>query len=194
MSLSFVSTASSALAFSLFTAAFANLRANEGPVVVDQSHSHIVMEVKTDFTGFNAELTDYHIDVLADAQTGKITSAQVSFPFSAVKTGDLRRDRDMLQWENNDQFPQVVCTLTKLEPRGDAKFTAQGEVLFHGVKRALSFPATVIINPNQTYVVDGEAIIDTRDFGLPKVRKYLIIIVNPEVHVFFHLQASLVKK
>jgi polyisoprenoid-binding protein YceI len=170
------------------------LHAGEIPVVVDQSHSRILMQVKTDFSGFTAELTDYTIDVLADSESGKITSAQISFPFSAVKTGDLRRDRDMLVWENNDQFPQVVCTLTRLETHGEAKFTAQGEVLFHGVKKAISFPASVIINPNQTYVVDGEADIDTRDYNLPQVRKYLIITVNPIVHVVFHLQAALMKK
>jgi polyisoprenoid-binding protein YceI len=172
----------------------AALRASELPVVVDQSHSRFLMQVKTDFSGFTAELSDYHIDVLADADSGKITSAQISFPFSAVKTCDLRRDRDMLVWENNDQFPQVVCTLTRLDPHGEAKFTAQSEVLFHGVKKTISFPVTVIINPNQTYVVDGEADIDTRDFNLPKVRKYLVITLNPVVHVVFHFQAALMKK
>lgn len=170
------------------------LRAAEMPVLVDQSHSRILMQVKTDFSGFTAELTDYHIDVLADAESGQIVSAQVNFPFSALKTGDAHRDRDMLAWENNDQFPQVVCTLTRLDPHGEAKFTAQGEVLFHGVKKAISFPATVIINPNQSYVVDGEIEIDTRDFNLPKVRKYLIVTVNPVVHVVFHLQAALMKR
>ena len=194
----FVSTISVRLAFSfalnIFAIVAAPLRASEVPVVVDQSHSRILMQVKTDFNGFTAELTDYHIDVLADSESGKIISAQVDFPFSAVKTGDLRRDRDMLLWENNDQFPQVVCTLTHLEPHGNAKFTAQGEVLFHGVKQAIAFPVTVIINPNQSYVVDGEADVDTRDFSLPKVRKYLIITVNPIVHIVFHLQAALTKK
>ncbi|HEY9154933.1 MAG TPA: YceI family protein, partial [Opitutaceae bacterium] len=146
------------------------------------------------FSGFTAELSDYHIDVLADSDTGKITSAQINFPFSAIKTGDLRRDREMLSWENNDQFPQVVCTLTQLEAHGEAKFTAQGEVLFHGVKKSISFPASVIINPNQTYAIDGEVDVDTRDYNLPRVRKYLIITVNPVVHVVFHLQAALMKK
>ena len=181
-----------AFAAAVFTAA--PLQASEIPVIVDQSHSRILMQVKTDFSGFTAELSDYHIDVLADSDSGKITSAQISFPFSAVKTGDLRRDRDMLLWENNDQFPQVVCTLTRLEAHGEAKFTAQGEVLFHGVKKAISFPASVIINPNQTYVVDGETDIDTSDYNLPQMRKYLIITVNPIVHVVFHLQAALMKK
>jgi len=198
LSRSFVSTTlagfTCGFALGLFALVPVSVRANEVPVVVDQSHSRILMEVKTDLNGFTAELTDYHIDVMADSESGKITSAQVNFPFSALKTGDPRRDRDMLIWENNDQFPEVVCTLTHLEPQGNAKFSAQGEVLFHGMKQAISFPATVIMNPNQSYVVDGEADIDTRNFGLPKMRKYLVITVNPVVHVVFHLQAALMKK
>jgi len=43
---------------------------------------------------------------------------------------------------------------------------------------------------NGVWVVDGEALLDYRDFGLPKIRKALVLTVNPLLRVRFHVVAK----
>ena len=40
------------------------------------------------------------------------------------------------------------------------------------------------------FAIDGDAVIDTRDFGLPIIKKFLVLKVDPEVRVRFHLQGD----
>lgn len=176
-------------------AAASVVRANEKPVTIDQSHSHIVFNVKVPMNAFKAELTDYHLDVLADADNGKIVSAQFSFKFAGIKTGDPRCDREMIVWENEDQFPQVLFTLVSLDPLSTTKYQAHGQLVFHGVKKDIDFPVTVTVaaSNDQAYTIDGDYALDTREFNLPVARRYFVLSVDPIVNVTFHLQGSVAK-
>ena len=47
------------------------------------------------------------------------------------------------------------------------------------------------IVPSATaWSLDGEAVLDTRDFGLPIIRMFGLLTVDPQVKVRFHLQAK----
>ena len=51
----------------------------------------------------------------------------------------------------------------------------------------MSFPVT-IRGPWPTFLCDGEVAIDTRDYGLPVIKKFILLKVDPVVHLSFHLQ------
>jgi polyisoprenoid-binding protein YceI len=79
--------------------------------------------------------------------------------------------------------------LTSLEPATapDSGFVAVGRLTFHGITRDLRFPASVIRDTGN-YAIDGDATVDTREFGLPIIRMMGVLKVDPLVHVRFHLQ------
>ena len=58
-----------------------------------------------------------------------------------------------------------------------------------GKEKAVDFPVTIVPSAAQ-WSLDGEAVIDTRDFGLPIIRMFGLLTVDPQVKVRFHLQAK----
>jgi polyisoprenoid-binding protein YceI len=96
----------------------------------------------------------------------------------------------MNEWQQTDKFPDIVFTLTSLEPAGGGKSAARGRLRLHGLERSVSFP--ILIQTDATAVsMDGDVTIDTRDYGLPVISKYYLLKVDPVVHLHFHLQGSL---
>jgi hypothetical protein len=53
-----------------------------------------------------------------------------------------------------------------------------------------TFPVSFLIE-GPLYAIDGEVMLDYRDFGLPIIRKFLILTVDPRLRVRFHLQGHL---
>jgi polyisoprenoid-binding protein YceI len=84
----------------------------------------------------------------------------------------------------------VIFALTALEPLIGGKSIARGQLRFHGVERTVSFPISIETN-KQTIVMDGDVTIDTRDYGLPVIKKYFILMVDPILNLHFHLQGKL---
>jgi polyisoprenoid-binding protein YceI len=160
----------------------------ETPIVVDKDHSEIDFDVKATLHSFSGKLKDYEAVLAADQ--GKITRGHFQFHFADLKTGDEKRDRDMLAWAENAQFPEVSFDLVSLKSEGDSNFVATGKLMLHGVEKQIQFPVGIVAKDNRLYSVDGDADLDTREFNLPIIRKFGMLKVNPVVKVHFHLQAS----
>jgi polyisoprenoid-binding protein YceI len=171
------------------------LAAAELPLSIDKDHSKIAYDVQVTIHPFSGTLTAYQADILVDQALGKVTKAQLRFKFADLHSGEDKRDHDMLAWENNDQFPEVVFTLTSLDagPAG-GKFTAKGQLLLHGQTKEISFPVSIVTKDNLGYSIDGDTTVDTRDYGLPVIRKFGFLKVDPQVRVSFHLQGSVSAK
>jgi polyisoprenoid-binding protein YceI len=161
------------------------------PLVLDKAQSRIEYTVKATMDSFTGKLTTYELDLRHDpAAPGKITRAEIRFRFNALSSDNLKRDREMNLWQNSEQFPECVFTLTALEPATTAgRFTARGQFIFHGMTRDLDFPVSISRSEDGLHVIEGEARIDTRDFGLPVIRKFVFLKVDPVVVVNIHLQA-----
>ncbi|PTY08651.1 hypothetical protein DB347_03485 [Opitutaceae bacterium EW11] len=166
------------------------VRAAESPVSIDPQHSRIEFDVKATMHGFTGKVEAYKTDIIADPASGLVTKAQVQVKFADLKTGDTKRDREMLEWEQVDQFPEVLYTMTKLDSLGGGKYTAHGQLILHGVTKEIAFPVTIATADKTTYSIDGETNLDTHDYNLPTIRKFGMLKVNPVVRVFFHLQGS----
>jgi polyisoprenoid-binding protein YceI len=166
-------------------------RAAETPLAIDKEHSRIEVDVKAPFQPFVAQLTAYTPHITVDPSAARIVHAQLHFRFSELKTGKEQRDREMLEWQNTDQFPEAVFTLTRIEPGADGKWRALGRLIFHGVTHEILVSLTVETRDKLVYSIDGDSRIDTRDFGLPLIRKYGLFKVDPEVSVRFHLLGTL---
>ena len=159
-------------------------------VILDPAQSRVEISVKATVGSFVAQLRDFDAAVTVTSQTGKVEAAVFRFNFAAIKTGNTGRDNDMNEWQQTAKFPEVAFTLTALEPEAGGKSVAHGQLRFHGVERPVSFPVSIEVK-QPTITLDGAVMIDTRDYGLPIIKKLLILKVDPVVSVHFHLQGKL---
>lgn len=166
----------------------ANLAAAERPLVIDYAQSRVEIAVKATVDSFVGRLSAFEPAVgLAD--DGAVKSARLAFHFRDLATGKESRDKAMHKWQQTDAFPDGLFVLTSLEPAAGANATAFGRLTLHGVTRDLRFPV-VINRDGARYAIDGDAAIDTREFGLPGIRMLALLKVDPVVHVRFHLQGA----
>jgi polyisoprenoid-binding protein YceI len=164
----------------------APLPAAESTVTIDRAQSQIEIAVKATGDSFVGKLADFTPTVLLDAASAKVTTAKVAFHFADVRTGNEKRDHEMNVWQQTDKFPDGEFTLAGLEAAGAGKFTARGALTFHGVTQSLVFPVS-IARDGATLTVGGEVVVDTRAFGLPIIKKFVVAKVDPLVTVRFHL-------
>jgi polyisoprenoid-binding protein YceI len=176
-----------ALVVSAFTL---QLSAADRSLVIDKTQSRIEFDVQSTLHDFTGKLPAYEIDILADPASSAITKAQLQFRIRDLRTGDEKRDRDLLKWENEDRFPAVIFTLEKIDSAG-TKANAHGHLLLHGTSKPLSFPVTIASEDKKSFSIEGDTTLDTREFGLPIYRKYGLLRVDPFVKVRFHLQGKL---
>jgi len=120
-----------------------------------------------------------------------VAAAAFRFRFASITTGNAQRDRDMNDWQQTVVYPEVVFVLAGVETGADGATVAQGELTFHGTRRPVRFPVSVRADRG-TLVIAGEVAVDTRDYGLPVIRKLLILKVDPVVRLRFSLQGRLV--
>lgn len=180
--------------FSLLLAAGRLLAAEPGPVervlVLDPEHSSIEVLVHATFDTFLGRLTKFQSDIAIDPVRGQTRRAVVTFAFADLKTGRAGRDRDMLAWSENNQYPTVEFHMETLEQTPGAPAQAHGSLKIHGIEHATTFPVSFLIE-EPLYAIDGEVMLDYRDFGLPIIRKFVLLTVDPRLRVRFHLQGHL---
>jgi polyisoprenoid-binding protein YceI len=162
--------------------------ASPTPLAIDPSQSRIEILVKTTVDSFTGTLGAYEADMLVDDE--QVTAANVKFRVADVHTGKEKRDDAMHAWQDTPRYPGGVFTLKSLtKTGGDGRMDARGLLTFHGVAREITFPVVIAISPKRS-VIDGEASVDTRDFGLPIIRKLGLLKVDPIVRVRFHLEGA----
>lgn len=165
------------------------LFATATPLVVDPASVKIEVVVKATMHGFTGKLGAATIALDGDAAPGTVTAATVRFAWADLKTGDAARDKEMLAWATA-QSPEGVFTLAKLAPAPTVDtFTATGSLTLNGQPRDISFPVK-IAKTAAGWTIAGETQIDHRDWGLPKIRKFGLLTVDPVVTISFSLAAK----
>ena len=171
----------------LFCAAVtAGAIAAEQPLALDAAQSRIEVAVKATVDSFTARLNHFEPVILVD-DAGRITTARLTFQFRDLVTGKDKRDAAMHKWQQTDAFPSGSFELTALTPQAENRFNAAGRLTLHGVTREVQFPVT-ISRQGDVYALSGDVTLDTREFGLPVIRMYALLKVDPMVQVRFQLQ------
>jgi polyisoprenoid-binding protein YceI len=63
------------------------------------------------------------------------------------------------------KFPKATFVSTKVEAAGGDNYNVTGNFDLHGVKKSISFPATIKVTPDNVAVV-AEFSINRKDFGI----------------------------
>lgn len=179
-------TAWSAASLVLILAAV-QLAAAPEPLVIDRAQSRVEIVVKATVDSFTGKLDAYNATVTVEG--GRVATATFLFNCSAIRTGKEGRDEAMNEWLETSKHPEGAFTLAALEPAAAGHLNARGTLSLHGVKHEIVFPVSVITD-HKVYAIDGEAPVDTRNFGLPVIRKFGLLKVDPIVKIRFHLQGA----
>lgn len=182
------------LACLFLIAAFAAVgaRAAELPLRIDAARSRVDIVVKATVDSFTGKLDAYDAAIGVDPVTGEVRTAKFAFKFADVKTGKTDRDEQMHAWQDTRRHPDGVFTLAALSRGEGGQLVATGTLKLHDMAREISFPVAVA-HEGGLFSLDGEVALDTRDFGLPIIKKFLLLKVEPEVRVRFHLQGGAVE-
>jgi len=156
-------------------------------LTIDPAQSRIEVIVPCTMDSFIGTLDTYAANITVDGV--RVTGATLGFNFTDVHTGKPARDGAMNEWQGTAQNPKCAFVMSSLEPIGGSvsRFNAHGTLNLHGVTTEIAFPVSVTTD-QQLYAIDGEAPLDTRNFGLPVIRKFGLLKVDPLIKVRFHLQ------
>lgn len=162
----------------------------ERALQLDAQRSTIEVQVHATFDSFAGKLTKFEADIAIDPQQQRTKRAKVTFSFADLQTGRERRNRDMLAWTESERFPTVEFAVATIEPTPDGPLLVHGDLKLHGITHATTFPVSYLVD-GTLHAFDGEVVIDYRDYGLPIIRKYYLLTVDPTLRIRFHLQGRL---
>jgi polyisoprenoid-binding protein YceI len=164
-----------------------------GPVVVQRgwpdaevSRGSLSFDGKSTLGYFTGTTT-----TLRGHMTGGATLAEVrgwvESPVSTLKTGNDRRDRDLVKTMDAEIFPNIRFELTGVTPeweRGDsAGVVLAGNFVIHGVTRAERITATVVRSPEGIRLQASGIPMDLHDYKIDKLTRFLVFKMNRDIVV-----------
>ena len=138
-----------------------------------------------DFTGTTTSVSG--------RMTGGATLAEVrgwvEAPVATLKTGNNRRDRDLVKTMEAAIFPNIRFELTGVTPqweRGDsAGVMLEGNFVIHGVTRTGRIPASVVRTAEGIRVQASGLPMDLHDYQIDKLTRFLVFRMNR--HIVVHI-------
>ena len=155
-------------------------------VDIDPDASRIGIAVRLSMGSFKGVLERYETRIQIAAGDKSVSMAELDFDFSDLKTGNKRRDKDMLKWLDHENHPKGSFLLEELAAQGE-QLEARGTVTIHGVSKPIAFPVTIAFE-GEHVTAEGSAKLNFLDFDLKPIRKMLFITVKPEMIIDFHLE------
>jgi polyisoprenoid-binding protein YceI len=160
--------------------------AADHPLKVDKTRSFIDVDGKSTLRNFTGHLDAYEARVVTD-DAGKIKGATLAFKFTDLKTGDRKRDADMIKWlGGGTPEGRFELGILALAPDGQGQVT--GKLTLHGQTQLIEFPVNVL-RVDDAYTIMGETTINYTNWGLKIIRKVGLLKVDPEVKIRFKLIA-----
>ena len=102
---------------------------------------------------------------------GKAEGGRMTFDAetASVKTDDAKLDGHLKtpDFFDSEKFPKATFTSSEIKLGGasGATHTVTGELNLHGVKKTISFPATILVSPGAV-TGTSEFVINRKDFGI----------------------------
>ena len=164
------------------------LSAADRALKIDKTRSYVDVDVKATAGSFTGRLENYDTEFRVDAN-GKIKTATLAFKFNDLKTGKTDRDAKMIEWLGGG-IPEGKFEVGILAIAPDGQGQVTGKLTMHGLSERVEFPVNVT-QADGTYVVIGEATIDSQQWALKIIRLALVMKVDPLVKVRFKFTGTL---
>jgi polyisoprenoid-binding protein YceI len=152
---------------------------------VDAARSLIEVQAKATGHGFTGTLEKFTVQGSGDGGTLAPATLALNWNFQDLKTGDTDRDAAMIKWLG-DGTPQGSFKLVKGWTDTQGVNNAQGTLTIHGVSKTVSFPYSTK-KSGDSVTLTGKVAFDYQTFSLPLVRAMLVMTVDPQLVVNFHI-------
>jgi polyisoprenoid-binding protein YceI len=112
----------------------------------------------------------------------------VESPVNTLKTGNDRRDRDLLKSMEADKYPNLRFGLDGVTPTGTGEsvpVTLKGRLMIHGVEQTVELPGWVVVGSGGAHV-HSDFPLNLKDYkigGLSKMMGVLRMYEDIKVHV-----------
>ncbi len=129
-----------------------------------------------------------HVEAeVAEGQVRLGAPFQVEIDAARLRSGNGLIDGELQRRLETRKFPTVVGAVRAAAAEG-ARWRLNGDLTLHGVSRATDAAVTVKLVDADTIEIEGEKVIDMRDYGLTPP-KLLMFRVHPDVKVRARLVA-----
>lgn len=161
---------------------------------IDPERSQLWVEARSSLHPVKVETIGFEGYVEANvvgsgAQLGMPT--HVDLEASLLKSGNSLLDSELGKRLDARKYPRVVGEVREVKPLDSAaRFRIRGDLTLHGVTQSLETDVTLRVMDDKTIELQGEKVIDMRDFGLTPP-KLFIFRVYPEIQVRVQIIASL---
>lgn len=152
---------------------------------VDKDRSRIHVDAKATGHEFTGGLSKYTIAAEGADVANKPTKLDLTWEFGDLKTGDEKRDKEMIKWLGGGK-PKGSFTFVKSWDETAAGGKAEGKLVINGVTKSVSFPYTVK-REGEWVTIDGKVSLDYQNFKLPIIRAMMVMTVDPKLVVRFHV-------
>ena len=163
--------------------------AHAGEMKVDAQKSWVKVDAKATGHSFSGNLEKFAATVTGNDATLEPQAAVLKWDFADLKTGEAKRDVEMLKWLDHGSQPGGEFRMTKTWQDKAGHTQAQGTLKIHGVSKSIVFPVTAK-REGKHVAVDGSVWLDYQDFSLPIVRAMVVMTVEPKLNVRFHLEGD----
>lgn len=153
--------------------------------MVDCARSKVEVAVHATADSFTGNLEKFQPSIQVDKDTGMPTAGTFAWDFKDLKTGSARRDKEMLHWLEHDEIPKAVFTFKKCAEKSDQLFIT-GDLNMHGVVHEITLPIKVTRKDSELSW-ESSLVLDHRWYGLPKIVKFALLKVDPNLKLHFVL-------
>lgn len=159
--------------------------AHAATLEVDKGRSRIQVDAKATGHKFTGTLKDYTASVSGDAASLKPQGFQLKWSFKNLDTDDAKRDAEMIKWLGGGD-PKGSFKFTKSWTGKDGSPHGTGTLTINGVFKEVSFPYTAK-QDGDWVTIDGQVSMDYQNFKLPVIRAMMVMTVDPQLVVRFHI-------
>jgi polyisoprenoid-binding protein YceI len=151
---------------------------------VDVAKSRIQVDARATGHQFTGNLEKYTIKAQGTG-ANEPTSFELTWDFNNLKTGDVKRDAEMVKWLGGGN-PKGSFKMTKGWKEASGKTAAMGNLTVNKISKSIAFPYTVK-REGEWVTIDGTVTMDYQNFKLPIIRSMAVMTVDPKLVVRFHV-------
>lgn len=159
------------------------------------SRSAVIIEARSSVGPIEFATTSLGGFVECEVSGGRLDAAVapkacLEVPLTGLVSGNGLYDAELQRRLDTRRFPTARIELEGMAPLGrDDRFEVHGPVTIHGVTQVLAGTVTVVEQRPGVLVVEGEHLVDIRDFDVAAPTMVMLRIF-PDVRVALHLEAQ----
>jgi polyisoprenoid-binding protein YceI len=155
--------------------------------------SQLWIEAQSSLHPIHAEATGIRGEAEITQSDGRLVvdpppCAWIELPVEQLHSGNASQDQEMLRTLDAHRFPTVNVKLQEVTPLPQPnRYRLHGTLTFHGVTCSVQVDVTATIVGDQTLTIEGEYVLDMREYGVTPPRLLWVLQVYPQVKVRMRL-------